>query len=64
MSQNFEDVSLFARSITRNHSCIPCLVSKMKNAHIDLVDIGKSFSYSEFNYDLSGPVEPSLDGNE
>lgn len=35
----------------------------MKLVHIDQIDINKTSSYTEFHFDLSAPVEPSLGAN-
>lgn len=63
LSNIYEDIPMFAGSITSNLKCVPCLVSKLKYSPIDNFDREKTSPHSGFHFDLPCPIKPSLGGN-
>lgn len=63
MSIIYEDIPMFARAISKNFQCAPCLIWKLKQSPVENVDPEKNLPHTQFYFDLSGPIKPSLGGN-
>lgn len=63
MSNIFNDIPMFYRTITSNVKCIPCLVAKTKQSSIDKVHPSSTIPHTEFHFELSGPIKTNLGGN-
>lgn len=60
ISTIIQDIPTFSSSMTIKIQCELCLVSKMKQFPVEIIDLLKNISPTEFHFDLSGPIKPSL----
>lgn len=54
---------MFGRKITNNFQCTPCLISKMKESAVDIVDPEKILPHKKFHFELLRPIKPSFGAN-